>query len=314
MKLISHQLVKSLNISPSTCVDWVKESFLMKDSVELPPKISLHPQHIDFFNTMPCFIPRLNIFSLKLVHRIRDAVPALGGDMWLYDSRTGELLSMLDCDWITTMRTGAVATLAAQTFRKQGEIEYGIMGLGNTGRATILCLLDSEPNTMHKVHILKYKDQAISFVNRLSNYKNVEFDIIETSEELIEKSDVVFSCVTEAHELFCSNNSKFKPGCLVIPVHTRGFQNCDLFFDKVFADDEKHVCSFKYFDKFKYFAEISDVLKGKNSGRENDKERIMSYNIGIGLHDAVFAWKIYNLLKDQALEITINKEENKFWI
>ena len=27
----------------------------------------------------------------------------------------------------------------------------------------------------------------------------------------------------------------------VIPVHTRGFQNCDLFFDKVFADDTDHV-------------------------------------------------------------------------
>ena len=43
----------------------------------------------------------------------------------------------------------------------------------------------------------------------------------------------------------------YRKGCLVIPVHTRGFQNCDLCFDKVYADDTAHVCGFKYFNEFK---------------------------------------------------------------
>jgi ornithine cyclodeaminase/alanine dehydrogenase-like protein (mu-crystallin family) len=85
-------------------------------------------------------------------------------------------------------------------------------------------------------------------------------------------------------------------------------------FDKVYADDTAHVCGFKYFDKFKQFGEIQDVIDGKIKGRESDKERILSYNIGLGLHDIVYATKIYDVLKDDAPEVKIEHETEKFWI
>ena len=94
MKLITAQQIKSMNISPATCVDWVKESFLLKERAQLPPKVSLHPQGNDFFNTMPCILPsEYNRFGLKEVHRIQGAVPSLGSEILLYDSRTGEFLA-----------------------------------------------------------------------------------------------------------------------------------------------------------------------------------------------------------------------------
>ena len=118
MKFVSQQQIKALNISPAKCVEWVKESFSLKEFSQLPAKISLHPQGSDFINTMPCLLPpQYNYFGVKIVHRIKGATPALGGDLLLYDSSTGELLAMFDADWITTMRTGAVATLAIQTFQ-----------------------------------------------------------------------------------------------------------------------------------------------------------------------------------------------------
>lgn len=315
MKIISSSLIKELDITPSTCLEWVKESFALKVSSQLPAKISLHPQGNDFFNTMPCLLPTThNYFGVKIVHRIKGAVPALGSDILLYNSQTGELLSMMDADWITTMRTGAVATLAIQTFRKTKTKTYGILGLGNTGRATILCLLDSEPNTMHHVVLLRYKDQAESFIARFKDYPNVVFTICDDCKKLVAQSDVIISCITEAQDLICEDNNLFQEGCLVIPVHTRGFQNCDLFFDKVYADDTAHVCGFKYFNQFKQFAEIQDVIEGQARGRESDKERILSYNIGLGLHDIVFASKIYEKLKESTTDITLTRETEKFWI
>lgn len=315
MKIISQKQIKDLHISPSTCVEWVKESFSLKEKAQLPAKISLHPQGHDFFNTMPCLLPDpYNYYCVKVVHRIKGAIPALGSDLLLYDSRTGELLAMLDADWITTMRTGAVATLAIQTFRKSNAESYGFLGLGNTGRATMLCLLDSEPYIMHHVKLLRYKDQAESFVERFKKYSNVSFSICNDAKELVTESDVIVSCITEAEGLLCDDDSLYKEGCLVVPVHTRGFQNCDLFFDKVFADDTAHVCGFKYFKYFKEFGEIQDVISEKIVGRGSDKERILSYNIGLGLHDVVYASKIYEMLKEQVDEIRITRETEKYWI
>lgn len=315
MKIISQQAIKELNLSPCECVEWVKESFSLKEKSQLPPKISIHPQGNDFFNTMPCLLPApWNRFGVKVVHRIKEATPALGSDYLLYDSSKGELLAMLDADWITTMRTGAVATLAIQTLQKNGSSNYGFIGLGNTARATLLCLLETEPKKQHHIILYQYKDQADSFIERFKGYTNVTFTITNNIKQLVRESEVIISCITEATELLCPDDSAFAPGCLVLPVHTRGFQNCDLFFDKVFADDTGHVSGFKYFNKFRYFAELQDVLSGKKTGRDNDQQRILSYNIGLGLHDLVYASKIYSRLSSISPEIEQIRETEKFWI
>lgn len=315
MKIISQQQIRSLNISPALCVEWVKESFALKERAKLPAKISLHPQGNDFFNTMPCLLPEpYNCFGVKIVHRIKGATPTLGGDILLYNSQNGELLAMLDADWITTMRTGAVATLAMQTLRKNNTQTYGFIGLGNTGRATMLCLLESEPDEMHHILLLRYKDQAEQFIERFKNYPNASFSICDDIKELVAQSDVIVSCITEAQGLLCDNDSLYKKGCLVVPVHTRGFQNCDLCFDKVFADDTAHVCGFKYFNQFRQFAELQDVIEGKKPGRDSDEDRILSYNIGLGLHDVLFASKIYDILGATAHNVYIERESDKFWI
>lgn len=77
--------------------------------------------------------------------------------------------------------------------------------------------------------------------------------------------------------------------------------NCDLFFDKVYADDTDHVKHFKYFNQFKRFAEVSDVLNGAAEGRQSDSERILVYNIGLSMHDIYFAAKIYQLAETMEL-------------
>ena len=74
----------------------------------------------------------------------------------------------------------------------------------------------------------------------------------------------------------------------MVPIHTRGFQNCDLFFDKVFADDYGHVKHFQYFDRFRSFGEVSGVVTNKITGRDNNTQRILVYNIGIAIHDIYF--------------------------
>ena len=186
MKIISQRQIRELNISPAMCVEWVRESFSLKEKAQLPAKISLHPQDNDFFNTMPCLLSSpLNYFGVKVVHRIKGSIPALGSDLLLYNSFTGELLAMFDADWITTMRTGAVAVLAIQTFRSTIANSYGFLGLGNTGRAAMLCLLDSEPNVMHNVILLRYKDQAESFIERFNGYSNVIFTICDDVKERV---------------------------------------------------------------------------------------------------------------------------------
>ena len=317
VRIISHNDVVNAGISPALCLQWIEESFRMKYASSLPPKISLHPQGDDFFNTMPCLLPeQFGRFSMKEVHRIEGREPSLGSDILLYDSKTGNLLAIIDGDWITNMRTGAVAALSARMFKASNTNDYSFIGLGNTARATALCILEDNKDRDILFRVLKYKDQAEQFIERFKDYKNLTIEVVDDIDTIVNESHVLVSCITSASGLLCPHDELFQPGMLLIPVHTRGFQNCDLFFDKIFGDDTGHIQGFKYFSRFKKFDELSQVLLGNAPGRENDSERIICYNIGLGLHDAVFASHIYDYLSDnEDLQFfEQNKETSKIWM
>ena len=318
IKIIQQEQITSLNISPAECVKWVEEGFRMKDQAQMPPKPSVHPQGEDFMTTMPCLLPEQEgqkRFGIKVVNRIEGQNPALSSMIYLYDAKTGHLLAIMDGDWITAMRTGAVATLAARLLQKEGTNTYSMIGLGNIARATALCLIADNKNRNIKIRLMRYKDQAERFVDRFKDAKNVSFEIIDTKEELLSEADVVISCVTVATDLLFPNEALFRKGITVIPVHVRGFQNCDLFFDKVFGDDTGQIRNWRYFSKFRQYDELHHVLLGRNPGRENQDERILSYNYGIALHDIVYASRIYDMISEKRCDsFNYCRQDMKIWI
>lgn len=297
MKILTSENIEQLQISPKTSVEWVHEAFLIKDKCQLPPKISLHPRGTDFFNTMPCILPEeYHTFGCKVVSRIKGNHPALKSEMMIFDTLTGGMNALVNCDWITARRTGAVATLAINTLRSSKACIYSFIGLGAMAYATLDCFLATNKNKDITIRLKKYKDQAEKVIRHYGDVPNITFEIADTIEDLVRDADVIVSCITDADGLLVENIDLFKEGVLIVPVHTRGFQNCDTVFDKVYADDEGHVRGFKYFSQFRKFNELGNVLSGKAAGRESDSERILSYNIGLGLFDVYFAHKILNLL------------------
>ncbi len=313
MEIIDFNTISALGIPPRRCVEWVEYILRHKYDCVLPPKTSLHMEGNVFVNTMPSYIPMIHRHGVKVVSRYPWRVPALKSEIMLYDSRDGSSLALMDGTWITAMRTGAVAALAVKTLRRKGASQYAFMGLGNTARATLLCLATLLSDEDIHIKLLAHKGQETLFAERFAAFPRLHFEVCSGQEPLVTDSDVVVSCVTAADSLIAPDEC-YKEGVLVVPVHTRGFQNCDLFFDKVFADDTGHVKDFRYFRQFRQYDEFARVLLGENPGRESDRERILAYNIGISLHDIYFASRVYDLVAGQALEVEVENETRKFWL
>ena len=312
---ITFDEIKNLDISPKECVDWAEFVIKNKRNWELPPKISIHFGNECFFNTMPSLISELDMFGLKVVSRLPERTPALKADIFLYSVKTGNLVCAMDGTWITTMRTGAVAAITANGLQKSRNRDYSFVGLGNTARASLLCLdaiLNHEEIT---VKLLAYKNQHELFMERFKNFHNIHFEVFSDTDEFMRSSTVIFSCITAATSLF-SDEKNYKDGVLIIPVQTRGFQNCDLVFDRIYCDDIPHIAGFKNFSLYKNVVEMTDVLLENaimGRGRKNDNERLIAYNIGISLQDVYFASKIFN--KISGTEENGYKEElSKFWV
>lgn len=321
MKLISFDDINKLRIPILTCYKWVEHMIENKKSTLLPPKISIKPYDGVFCNVMPAMVQQDDqlIGGVKMVTRYPNKIPSIEGEILLFNANSGERLALMDCTWITAMRTGAVAAHSVKTFAKKDFSTIGIIGAGNVSCSTLIFLAEMYKERLLTIKILKHKGQEFEFAKRFAEYENIKFKYVETAYEVIKGSDVVISGVTYAPADFC-NDDAFDEGVLVIPIHTLGFTNCDLFFDKVFADDYGHVCNFKNFGEFLKFGEVSDVTNGLICGRENDRERILVYNIGISVHDVNFAWHIYSLLEknedifSSLLSFTMSEPKEKLWL
>lgn len=317
MKLITFEDIKNLGIPDIQCYNWVSEIIKNKREVILPPKISLKPRDGVFCNVMPSIINcnGHKYGGVKVVTRYPGREPSLDSQLMLMDADSGDFLAIMDANWITAMRTGAVAAHSIINLAISDYSAIGMVGLGNTARASLLMLATAEPDRELHIKLLKYKGQEKLFAERFATNKNLKFSFVDDTISLVKDSDVIISCITYTDDNLCPDEY-FKEGVLVVPVHTRGFTNCDLFFDKVFADDYGHVKGFKYFDKYKYFAEVCDVVNGIAEGRKNDKERILAYNIGLSMHDINYAAHIYEMMRDDTSlpEIDFKGPTDKFWI
>lgn len=314
MKIIPFDTIANLGITTRMCYDWVSSVIESKPTALLPAKISIKPDIEEvFYNTMPAILPHAGWAGTKIVTRYPERIPTMESQILLYDLSDGSNLALLDGTWITAMRTGAVAAHSICLLAKRGFSKLGFIGLGNTARATLAVLLDVIEGREIVIKLKTYKDQHVLFAERFKKYDSVRFEFCETHEEVVRGSDVVVSAATVFDENICTDDC-FDEGVLVMPVHSRGFLNCDLFFDKVFADDEGHVKGFKYFDKFNSFSEVHDVVMKTKPGRENDFERILVYNMGIALHDLYFAGKIYEMVGDSCPDVSLGVPTDKIWV
>ena len=321
MRIITFQDIVNLGIQPSMCYEWAETMIRNKKKAILPPKISLKPMDGVFCNVMPSMIPGAagnHWGGVKVVTRYPNRAPSLESRILLMDADNGEFLALMDGTWIPTMRTGAVAAHSIMLFAKKSFTTIGMMGLGNVARSTLVVLMDKLPGRELYIKLLRYKGQEEDFARRFSGYENLHFSFVDTAEEMVKGSDVVLSGATYLPEDVCGDEY-FEKGVLVQPIHTLGFTNCDLFFDKVFADDRGHVHHFKNFDKFRQFAEVCDVVNGDKPGRENDEERILAYNIGVSIHDINFAAAIYQLMQERGelnalTDVDMEDPKVKFWV
>lgn len=271
-------------------VEWVREALLAKNDAMLPPKQALHLSGNRFLTSMPCAIPVQGYGGVKIVTRQPGRWPAIKADISLYEFQRMERFLWIDGAEITSKRTGAMAALCVDLFARKGWKTIGMIGLGETARAFLHCL---SPEHEITIKLREYKNQHEIFAGEFSDKKNITFQTVYNNEDLVRGSDIVVSAVTATSEAI-ARPEWFDYGCLLLPIHTRGFEKCDTVFEKVYCDDKGHVAGFGNYGKFQELYEVTEVLEDRAPGREDDKERIICYNVGIALLDIWFAKKHFD--------------------
>lgn len=287
--------IEDLNITPLEYYKWVDEVLNHFDEYILPIKTRIPLRTEDYFNIMPCVLPSLGYMGLKVVtrseNRRANGLPNIDGDILLYDYESCNLKALMDGGLITTIRTAAIA-VHSMLHLVGNYSTIAMVGLGNIGTYIGKILFELIKDKPVKIKLYRYKDHAERFEELFRNYSNLSFEICDTYESLMKDSDVVFSSVTYMEQDFC-DSANYKKGCTVIPVHMRGFKECDKTFDHIITSDLESIKKFQYYNQMRRLSLLNDVLKKKTHIRESVDDRVIVYNLGISLYDIYFASMLY---------------------
>ena len=112
--------VERVDLSMEQIIQALDEAFKEKGlgKVEMPPKPGIHTIPDAFIHAMPASVPSVGAAGCKWVsgypENYKKNLPYINGLLILNDPETGVPLCVMDCIWITAMRTGAATAVAAK--------------------------------------------------------------------------------------------------------------------------------------------------------------------------------------------------------
>jgi len=311
---LSKKDVERVDLPMEEIIEALDEAFKEKGrgKIEMPPKPGIHTQPDAFIHAMPAYIPSLGSAGIKWVsgypENYKLKLPYINGLLILNNPNTGVPLSVMDCIWITAMRTGAATAVAAKYMANMDSHTVGILGCGVQGRTNLKALTITIP-ALKEVKAYDISDDAVNrYAEEMRKDTGLNVRIVATPKEAVYDSDIIVTAgpiLKEPHPVI--EGGWVKSGVFASPVDfdsywkKSAFENCD----KFVTDDKDQCLYYKSLGYFQHipeiYADLGEIAAGLKPGREKKQEKIICANLGLAMDDMATAIKIY----DKAVENSI---------
>lgn len=317
---LSREDVECLGMTMKEVLDAVDNGFRLKGlgKTEMPPKPGIHPKEDCFIHAMPAYVQEVEAAGLKWVSGFppnpRKGLPYISGLLVLNDPETGLPIAVMDCGWITAMRTGASAGISAKYLANKASSVAAILGCGVQARTSLMALVDTLPKLTGVRCNDLYPDATSRFIDDMSAlFPNLSFINCGSPAEMIDGADVVVTAIPIVQEPTPPLDAgMLKSGGLAVSLDydsawtSAAMNECD----KFCSDDIGQLLSTKehsvYFGGIPdIYADLGELAAGRKPGRANDEERIFSMNMGIAVDDMVTAKVIYHKALDRGVGIRL---------
>ncbi len=279
---------------------------------EAPPKPGIHPGGADnFIHAMPAYIPSMNSAGVKWVsgfvnNHERD-LPYISGVLILNDVDTGLPISVMDCVWITAMRTGAATALSARFLARPESSVVGILGCGVQGRTNLEALKVLFPIRRVMAYDVN-PERAASYALEMEGRFEVEVIRVKTPREAVGGCDIVVTAgpiLKKPHGTIQANWMEEGAFASLVDFDSYWHPDALRMVSKFCTDDTAQLLHYKSLGYFQHIppvhADLGDLVTGKKSGRENVLERTIAANLGLAIDDMAVAPLIYR----RALEMGV---------
>jgi ornithine cyclodeaminase/alanine dehydrogenase-like protein (mu-crystallin family) len=281
-------------------------------NTEMPPKPGIHPGGGDnFIHAMPAYIPSMQSAGVKWVSgfpgNLRRGVPYINGLLILNDSETGLPVSVMDCVWITAMRTGAATALSARYLARPNASTVGVLGCGVQGRTNVEALQVLFP--LRKVKAYDTDDHATqAYAKDVGGRLDIEVEIVKTPKAAVSNSDIVVTAGPILKTPHATIQAGWMDkGAFASLVDFDSYWHPDAMMEaaKFCTDDTPQMLHYKELGYFQNIpplhADLGELVTGKKQGRETPDEKTMTANLGLAIDDMAVASLIFERARQKEI-------------
>jgi ornithine cyclodeaminase/alanine dehydrogenase-like protein (mu-crystallin family) len=314
---LSRADVEKVNLPMQQIIDLLEQAFLEKGNskVEMPPKPGIHTMPDAFIHAMPAYIPAMRSAGIKWVsgypENFKRGLPYITGLMILNDVETGIPYAVMDCAWITAMRTGAASALSARYLARPESETVGILACGVQGRTNLEALACLFPvKRVFAYDVLP--DVQEKFVAEM--WEKFGFEIVgvkEPKQAVVESDLVVTSGPILKHPAPTIERDWLRPGAYGSAVDFDSYWTGEALaqMDRISTDDH---AQFQYYKSVGYFgqtpdpyADLGELVAGLKPGRQEANQRTLAINLGLAMDDMAVAPTIYHCAREMGLGIEL---------
>ena len=229
----------------------------------------------------------------------------------LYDGENGNLLSVIEANLMSRIRTGAASGLATKYLAKKNSSVLGIIGTGTQAlhQAIAIC----------KVRKIKTINIYSRNVNNRKNFcalinKNINAISVKTSKECVENADIITTITNSDSPVFSSK--WIKPGTHINAAGSNVSTKREIDKETISKastivtdniDQAKIECGdliqpinigITSWDKINT---LSDLITGKIKGRSTDNEITIFESQGVAIEDLAIGSLLYDLAVKKAI-------------
>lgn len=303
---LSQAEVAAVGLSMADIVTAVESAFMEKGNgrVEMPPKPGVHPGGGDnFIHAMPAYIPALKSAGVKWVSGFPDnqkqGLPYITGLLIYNDVDTGLPLAVMDCVWITAMRTAAASVVGAKYLARRDSSTLGILGCGVQGRSHVEAFNVVFP--LQKVMAYDV-DTAVAqqFAADMNQQFGLDVTVVATPREAVSGCDLVVTAgpiLKQPHQTIQAGWLNEGAFASLVDFDSYWHPRAMMEAAKFCTDDVpqlRHYQSVGYFQQIPAIhADLGQLVTGQKPGRETPAERTMTANLGLAMDDMAVAPLIY---------------------
>ncbi len=303
---LSQADVVSLGLTMTEIIELVERAFREKGEgrVEMPPKPGIHPGAGDnFIHAMPAYIPAMHSAGVKWVsgfpENFKRGLPYITGLLILNDPETGVPIAVMDCQWITAMRTAAATAVAARRLARPESEQLGVLGCGVQGTTNTEALKALFPLKQVMAYDVR-PEVARKFAAGISARLGLNVTVVDDPRQAVAGCDMVVT----AGPILKKPHATILPGWLEEGAFA-SLVDFDSYWHPAALKEAAKFCTddvpqFMHYKEIGYFqdvppiyADLGELVAGKRPGRQNPTERTMACNLGLALDDMAVAPTVY---------------------